>query len=121
MNRRAASFGLEQETPVQYVTVGKKGRDFLARAGQPLIADYTMPDYPSMLDTLAAKAYWRALDRTPEFVVLFVPGLYTPDTPMANLLVTMLDHVGVPIAKLGDSTGQLLLDYQQAGATPARG
>jgi len=36
---------------------------------------------------------------------------YTPDTPMANLLVTMLDHVGVPIAKLGDSTGQLLLDY----------
>ena len=41
---------------------------------------------------------------------------YTPDTPMANLLVTMLDHVGVPIAKLGDSTGQLLLDYERAGA-----
>jgi len=38
---------------------------------------------------------------------------YTPDTPMANLLVTMLDHVGVPIAKLGDSTGQLLLDYER--------
>jgi hypothetical protein len=34
---------------------------------------------------------------------------------MANLLVTMLDHVGVPIATLGDSTGQLLLDYQRAG------
>jgi hypothetical protein len=45
---------------------------------------------------------------------------YTPDTPMANLLVTMLDHVGVPIAKLGDSSGQLLLDYERAGATPAR-
>jgi len=38
----------------------------------------------------------------------------TPDTPMANLLVTMLDSVGVPIAKLGDSTGQLLLDYNRA-------
>jgi hypothetical protein len=38
---------------------------------------------------------------------------YTPDTPMANLLVTMLDSVGVPIAKLGDSTGQLLLDYNR--------
>ena len=36
---------------------------------------------------------------------------HTPDTPMANLLVTMLDHAGVPVAKLGDSTGQLLLDY----------
>jgi hypothetical protein len=39
---------------------------------------------------------------------------YKPDTPMANLLVTMLDLVGVPIAKLGDSTGQLLLDYNRA-------
>ena len=46
---------------------------------------------------------------------------YTPDTPMANLLVTMLDHVGVPIAKLGDSSGQLLLDYERAGAARARG
>ena len=36
---------------------------------------------------------------------------YGADTPMANLLVTLLDHVGVPISKLGDSTGQLLLDY----------
>jgi DNA recombination protein RmuC len=26
------------------------------------------------VDVLAAKSYWRALDRTPEFVVLFVPG-----------------------------------------------
>jgi hypothetical protein len=40
---------------------------------------------------------------------------YTPDTPMSNLLVTLLDGVGVPIARLGDSTGQLLLDYQHAG------
>ena len=36
---------------------------------------------------------------------------------MANLLVTMLDHVGVPIAKVGDSTGQLLLDYGPRGRT----
>jgi hypothetical protein len=40
---------------------------------------------------------------------------------MANLLVTMLDHVGVPIAKLGDSTGQLLLDYERVDAARARG
>jgi hypothetical protein len=43
---------------------------------------------------------------------------YTPDTPMSNLLVTMLDHAGVPIAKVGDSTGQLLLDYGQAVGAP---
>ena len=32
---------------------------------------------------------------------------YPPDTPMANLLVTMLDHLGVPGETLGDSTGAL--------------
>jgi hypothetical protein len=35
---------------------------------------------------------------------------YKMDTPMANLLVTILDKAGVPIEKLGDSTGPLKLD-----------
>ena len=39
---------------------------------------------------------------------------HSKDTPMANLLVSILNGVGVPIAKLGDSTGQLLLDYAHA-------
>ncbi len=38
---------------------------------------------------------------------------YKPDTHMANLLVTILDSVGLPIEKVGDSTGQLLLDYSK--------
>ena len=38
---------------------------------------------------------------------------YKEDTPMSNLLVTILDSVGVPIEKLGDSTGRLLLNYQK--------
>lgn len=29
---------------------------------------------------------------------------------MANLLLTMLDKVGVPTERLGDSTGRLTLD-----------
>jgi len=35
---------------------------------------------------------------------------YKMDTPMANLLVMMLDKVGVPIEKLGDSNGPLKPD-----------
>lgn len=35
---------------------------------------------------------------------------YDMDTPMANLLVTILDRAGVPIEKLGDSTGPLPLE-----------
>ncbi len=38
---------------------------------------------------------------------------YKENTPMANLLVTMLDSVGIPIEKIGDSTGRLLLDYRK--------
>ena len=34
---------------------------------------------------------------------------YKPDTPMANLLLTMLDMVGVRQDKLGDSSGHLSL------------
>jgi hypothetical protein len=35
---------------------------------------------------------------------------YKMDTPMANLLVTILDKAEVPIEKLGDSTGPLKID-----------
>ena len=35
---------------------------------------------------------------------------YKMDTPMANLLVTILDRAGVPIEKMGDSTGPLKLE-----------
>ena len=35
---------------------------------------------------------------------------YPLDTPMANLLLTVLDKVGVPIDKLGDSTGRLPIE-----------
>jgi hypothetical protein len=35
---------------------------------------------------------------------------YKMDTPMANLLVTILDRAGVPIEQLGDSTGPLPME-----------
>jgi hypothetical protein len=35
---------------------------------------------------------------------------YTLDTPMSNLLLTLMDKVGVQIEKLGDSTGRLPID-----------
>jgi hypothetical protein len=40
---------------------------------------------------------------------------YKLDTPMANLLVTILDRAGVPMEKLGDSTGPLKLDPLSVG------
>jgi hypothetical protein len=37
--------------------------------------------------------------------------LQYPETPMTNLLLTMLEKVGVPMESLGDSTGRLDLSY----------
>lgn len=35
---------------------------------------------------------------------------FAPDTPMANLLVTLLDKMDVPLDRIGDSTGELAID-----------
>ena len=53
INRRTASFILEQGVPVALVTVGRKGRDFMRRYGRDIRADFTgLGDRPSLLDTL---------------------------------------------------------------------
>ncbi len=54
--RRAVRF-LSAETggkPVKLVSVGRKGRDFMIRAGRDIVAEFTgLPDRPSLGDTLA--------------------------------------------------------------------
>jgi len=52
LNRRAAHYvTAEASAPVQLVSVGKKGRDFMTRRGQQLLADFsTLPDRPVMSD-----------------------------------------------------------------------
>ncbi len=54
LNRRVAQFILEHSgTPVTVVSVGKKGADFLVRAGADLRATFTgLGDRPRLMDTL---------------------------------------------------------------------
>jgi F-type H+-transporting ATPase subunit gamma len=53
MNRYTASLALEQEAEVSLVCVGRKGRDFFARTGYPLVAEFTqVSDYPRAADVL---------------------------------------------------------------------
>jgi F-type H+-transporting ATPase subunit gamma len=53
INRRTASFVLEQSVPVTIITVGRKGRDFMRRYGRDIRADFTgLGDRPGLLDTL---------------------------------------------------------------------
>jgi F-type H+-transporting ATPase subunit gamma len=51
LNRRVASFIVERELPVRLVCMGRKGRDFFQRAGQPVVAEFVgLSDYPSYDD-----------------------------------------------------------------------
>ena len=53
LNRRAASFILEQSVPVNLISVGRKGLDFMRRYGRDIRAEFTqLGDRPSLLDTL---------------------------------------------------------------------
>ena len=52
MNRRTASFILEQSIPVNLITVGRKGRDFMSRYDREIRAEFTqLGDQPSLVDT----------------------------------------------------------------------
>jgi F-type H+-transporting ATPase subunit gamma len=53
VNRGAASFLLEQIAPAVLITVGRKGRDFMMRAGRQIRAEFTeLSDRPAVIDTL---------------------------------------------------------------------
>ena len=53
VNRMTATFIQEQEVPVSPITVGRKGRDFIVRFNQDLLAEFTnLGDRPSLNDTL---------------------------------------------------------------------
>ncbi len=50
--RAAATFILEQHKPMKIIAVGKKGRDWLIRRGQNVVAEFTqIPDKPALIDT----------------------------------------------------------------------
>jgi F-type H+-transporting ATPase subunit gamma len=53
VNRKTASFIVEQSVPVTIVAVGRKGRDFMRRHRCEIHAEFTgLGDKPSLLDTL---------------------------------------------------------------------
>ena len=53
INRRIASFILEQTVPVTLIIVGRKGLDFMRRHQRDIHAEFTqLGDRPSLLDTL---------------------------------------------------------------------
>ena len=53
LNRRTASFIVEQSIPVTLIVAGRKGLEFMGRYGRDICAEFTrLGDRPSLLDTL---------------------------------------------------------------------
>jgi F-type H+-transporting ATPase subunit gamma len=51
--RRALGFIKERQTPVKVVTVGRKGQDYMLRAGVEIVAEFSeLPSQPRLLDVL---------------------------------------------------------------------
>lgn len=54
VNRAVSEFILKQTVPVKIITVGRKGRDFMCRRGQNVIAEFSgLGDKPTIADTTA--------------------------------------------------------------------
>lgn len=54
MIRAAVDFEKQQSVPVQYITIGRKGRDLMLRRGANVIAEFTdLPSAPTILDISA--------------------------------------------------------------------
>ncbi|MDO8490543.1 MAG: ATP synthase F1 subunit gamma [Dehalococcoidia bacterium] len=54
VNRAVSEFILKQSAPVKLITVGRKGRDFMCRRGQNVVAEFTgLGDQPVVADTTA--------------------------------------------------------------------
>jgi F-type H+-transporting ATPase subunit gamma len=79
--RAAFEFARNFDEPVGYVTIGRKGRDFIYRRGGRLIADFSnLPARPSLLDTTGAT---RTL--TDDFLDGKVDEVYLVYTEFRNL------------------------------------
>lgn len=51
VNRMTSTFALQQSIPINFVAVGKKGRDFMARSDQKIEAEFIgVSDRPSVID-----------------------------------------------------------------------
>jgi F-type H+-transporting ATPase subunit gamma len=79
---RAEAFMRAMDTPVQVITVGRKGRDLMIRRGYNVIATFdNMPDSPSILDILPI-----AQIVTDDFLANKVDQVFVAYTDFINLI-----------------------------------
>lgn len=80
--RKAVEFSDSLGKPTTWITVGRKGRDFMARYGYPIVAEFTkLGDRPTSVDVAPI-----ARVATDEFVAENVDAVYVCYTDFINVL-----------------------------------
>ena len=106
INRAGAEFLLRQEFPTALVTVGRKGRDFMVRAGRDVRASFTdMGDRPTMTDTLPVTRLLERFYMDGEMDAVYVAYTRFVNTLVQQTVVTQLlpvrastfDEVSAPV------------------------
>jgi F-type H+-transporting ATPase subunit gamma len=106
LNRLIGTFISEQIVPVTLVTVGRKGRNFMLRAGQNIRAEFTgIKDRPTLMETLPISRI--VIDEyssgKTDLVYLAYPRFVTTmvQNPIIDVLLPV-EPVGLPSAERGE-------------------
>lgn len=114
MLRRTVGFLKASDTPVKVITVGRKGRDFLARLGVDLVAEFTgIPALPGLADVLPiARAI---LD---DYIAGEYDAVVLGYTDFVNTLTQRpVIHRLLPIVPTGELDTQVGSEYLATGPT----
>ena len=109
MNRRTAQFIMETEARVSVVTVGKKGRDFMVRAGQDVIGVFTdLADRATLADTLPIALMMQTLYANAEVDQVFLAYPWFVNTiTQQPMVLQVLPVEPEELASPGISSGHL--------------
>lgn len=115
--REAAAFDANRTS---FISVGRKGTQFLARMKRKMIADFTLKDHPSFLETKVISKFAiekflsGEVDRVTVLFPMFVNTLTQRPTPVALLPITSLEEAGLTnhasSVPLPDPEGGLLFE-----------
>ncbi|MEI6337196.1 MAG: ATP synthase F1 subunit gamma [Verrucomicrobiota bacterium] len=96
--REALNFDL---ATTQFISVGRKGTQFLARTKRNMIADFALKDHPSFLETKAISKFAiekflsRAVDKVTVLYPRFVNTLTQKPTALSLLPIASLEEAGL--------------------------
>lgn len=108
LNRKSASFIIEQGLPVSVIAVGRKGMEFMKRTGQNVIAEFIqLGDKPDLIDTLPISRL--IID---EFISGRVDAVYITYARFVNTMVQVPTLVKIlPVTPVAAQAGKTNIDY----------